>query len=279
MVNGSSVEPNLVVVGVGVGSPDGDGDHSPSSWPVTEDNSPGGQGRKLSSGYGDDWDDDSSLSSWSVIEDDYPNLPAPTVTEIELKATPGKRNEVRSTQSVNMRTYFNNWLSDCTADSVSFPASLELEWKDSKGKPHKLSWPDQEFNLDGHSLCSSGDSKRKADLKIASELTTGPFTTMYYVGRVRSNNNVLYDWLTKGIEGRIWVDNKWLDAKQSIGCSSLAVHKTWTDDTSITLQPDPRVCQNSDEPLYVTTPETYSTSSFYTINETTKRPASEIYAG
>ena len=198
-----------------------------------------------------------------MIEDDYPNLQPPTVTEIELKATPGKHNEVRSTQSVNMRTYFN-WPSDCTADSVSsFPASLELEWKDSKGKPHKLSWPDQEFNLDGHSLCPSEDSdhERKTDLKVASELTTGPSITMYYVG----------------IEGRIWVDNQWLDAKQTIGCSSLAVHKTWTDDTSITLQPDPRVCQNSDEPLYVTTPETYSTSSFYTINETTKRPASEIF--
>lgn len=81
LVNGSSVEPNLVVVGGEVDFLNGDGDHGPSSWPVTEDNSLGDQERRLSSGYGDDWDDDSSLSSWSVIEDDYPNLQPPTVTE------------------------------------------------------------------------------------------------------------------------------------------------------------------------------------------------------
>ena len=62
LVNGSSVEPNLVVVGGEVDFPNGDGDHGLSSWPVTEDNS-------LGSGYGDDRDDDSSFSGWSVIED------------------------------------------------------------------------------------------------------------------------------------------------------------------------------------------------------------------
>ncbi len=237
------------------------------------DNSP----RRLSGGYGDE-------GEWSMIEGEYPNLGTPPHAYVELKSKEGKHNQVRAIQSIDLRTYFN-WPSDCTADDITFPKDLELDWKDSSGKSHTLAWPNQEFELDGVGLCEKGkgesgeslSSTDKHKLHAAKELLSGPSLSVFYTGKAVSNDQALYNCLSKEVDGSIWTGHKWVSAKASIGCSAMSVHKTWRDDTSITLQPDPRVCKDSDYPLYISAPMSFTTSTFYAINDTTTRPASEIF--
>ena len=237
------------------------------SLAATEVNSPM---RRLSLGYGDPND-------WSMIEEEYPDLGQPTSTYVQLKPTPGKHNEVRSISSLKLRTFFN-WPTDCSVNKVSFPKDLNPEWKSSSGKKHTLSWPAQTFELDGHGLCGSDYDKLTKDDKVAAdELVKGQAVLLHYVGKALTNDQALFQWLSKEVDGSVWTGHEWVSAKSSIGCSAIQVRKTWSDDTSMTLQPDPRVCKNSDYPLYISTPTSFTTASFYTINETTTRPASEIF--